>query len=476
MKKLFKGAAAVSAAAVLLTGCHTDEAVQEEDSSYIGLGELIGNMYVDANTSEEAPSVPEAGTTAWDTTADPFVSEPSEEQEGGHLTILSWEGNSDVANMVENFIQNSSYSEYDIEVINCGDNGESARDLYPSEISSGNADIIVLDLDFADQYFDSGYCMPMSDIGLFRSDFSEAFDYSLDLGTSSDGVFMGASPYICPGGFVYRADLAREYLGVNSPEEMQELLEYSFVDTAQTLFDESYGGTKLLSTYSGLWTAFKGAALPWVSSDNRLNTSYAEHFYDLTAQLQDIGVYGAPQWDRAWYESISCGYALGEFLPTWGLMDMEYSQLGQMCANGECEMAFCKGPSAYYWGGIMFAAASSCDDPTMAREFIEYTCNDTEAMRQYAEQNDGVFVNNHAVVSNMNPYNSLLRGENYYKWLVEAAEEISAEDHSSYDVVIASRYYDSVLGYLNGDLATLDDALSDFKKNVVIAYPDIYVG
>lgn len=476
MKKLFKGAAIFSAAAVLLTGCQTEDPTHEGDSSHIGLGELIGNMYVDANDPE--PSVPEDSSAVPYTEEGSAVPEPSE-PEGGHLTILSWEGNSDVTNLVENFIANSHYSENDIEIINCGDYSEHARDSYPQKIFSGDADIIVLDLDFADQYFDSGYCMPLSDIGLFRSDFSEAFDYSLDLGTSSDGVFMGASPIICPGGFVYRADLAREYLGVNSPEEMQDLIGSwdMFTDTARKLYSASGQKISLASTYAGIWLAYKNAALPWVDSGDRLNYSYsADHFFDIVDSLKyNGGVYGAFQWNSEWYDSISSGYALGEFLPTWGLMDMEFSQLGLMCNDGEYEMAFCKGPSAYYWGGTMFAVASSCDDPTMAREFIEYTCIDTDSMYEYAKQNDSAFVNNRSVVYSMNPYNSLLGGENYYEWLIESAEEISVTGHTQYDAVISSNFNYYVSGYIDGTYTTRDDAVSEFKNEVSLEFPNLIV-
>lgn len=481
--RILKEAAVLSAAAVLLTGCQTVDSTHEPDSGSVGIGELIGSLYVDANSSAAESSVPESNwdntdESGYDTSSD--YSEPDHFQapEGGHLTILSWTGNSETQDMVEHFIKDKGYSEFDIEIKYLGDYSESAKSEYRSYLyGDGDADIIVLDNDISDEFYESQLCMPLSDIGLFKSDFTQAFNYTLELGTNQSGVFMGVSPIACPGGFVYRADLAREYLGVTSPEEMQELIGSwdGFVDTGRKLYSASGQKVSLASTYEGVWQAYKGAALPWVDSESRLNLSYsAEHFFDIVDSLRyNGGVCGALQWDMSWYDSISGGSALGEFLPTWGLTDIEYSQLSQMCDNGQYEMAFCKGPGAYYWGGTIFAVANKCDDPTLAREFLEYTCINVDSMREYAEES-GAFVNNRAVVSSMSPYNSLLGGEDYYKWLVESADEVSAYGHTQYDSEIAYSFISSAKNYIDGTF-TRDDAIREFKLSVAEKYPSLYI-
>ena len=136
-------------------------------------------------------------------------------------------------------------------------------------------------------------------------------------------------------------------------------------------------------------------------------------------------------------------------------------------------MEFCKGPGAYYWGGTTFVVANKCDDPTLAREFLEYTCLNVDFMREYAEES-GAFVNNRAVVSSMSPYNSLLGGEDYYKWLAESADEASAYGHTQYDSEIAYSFISSVKNYIDGTF-TRDDAIREFKLSVAEKYPSLYI-
>mgnify|MGYP004648289035 CR=1 FL=1 len=251
--RILKEAAVLSAAAVLLTGCQT----VDSDSGSVGIGELIGSLYVDANSSAAESSVPESNwdntdESGYDTSSDYSEQDHFQAPEGGHLTILSWTGNSEPQNMVEHFIKDKGYSEFDIEIQYLGDYSESAKSEYRSYLYGDcDADIIVLDNDISDEFYESQLCMPLSDIGLFKSDFTQAFNYTLELGTNQSGVFMGVSPIACPGGFVYRADLAREYLGVTSPEEMQELIGSwdGFVDTGRKLYSASGQKVSLASTY-----------------------------------------------------------------------------------------------------------------------------------------------------------------------------------------------------------------------------------
>lgn len=197
--RILKEAAVLSAAAVLLTGCQTVDSTHEPDSGSVGIGELIGNLYVDANSSAEESSVPEsywdnADESGYDTSPD--YSEPDHFQapEGGHLTILSWTGNSETRDMVEHFLKDKGYSESDIEIKYLGDYSESAKSEYRNYLyGDGDADIIVLDNDISDEFYESQLCMPLSDVGLFKSDFTQAFNYTLELGTNQSGVFMASA-------------------------------------------------------------------------------------------------------------------------------------------------------------------------------------------------------------------------------------------------------------------------------------------
>ena len=91
---------------------------------------------------------------------------------------------------------------------------------------------------------------PLSGLGLTREDFPNAFEYTLDVG-SFRGDLKAVSYNACPGAFLYRADLAEQYLGVDSPEEMGVLISSwdDFAETGKLLAEKSDNAVAIQSTY-----------------------------------------------------------------------------------------------------------------------------------------------------------------------------------------------------------------------------------
>lgn len=400
------------------------------------------------------------------------------------LTILSWEGNSDVKRMVENFCK-SKGNKVDVKILSVSDYGEGARDGYRQYMMSyDDADLIVLDTDFMAQYINSTLTLPLSSIGLNKSDLPEAYQYTLDLGTNENGVLSAVSPQATPGAFVYRADLAKEYLGVDSPEEMHDLISDwdKFVNTGKTLYKSSGGKVSLQSTMGGLWQVIKCNDQPWVVN-GKLNTANAKNFFKLVTQMQKDGsLANVPMWDPSWYLSVYQGTALGEFLPSWGLYPGEYSMVSNMANfsdygysnNGKVDLAICEGPESWYWGGTYFAVANSCNSSSLAKEFLQFTCGSSKSMKEFAEKNYD-FANNSSAMSKINFSNPWLINDDYISVLADSLKGFSVNVPSVYDSRIDSICYDAAYNLVNGYFSTTDEALQYFKNEVAASFPDIKV-
>lgn len=400
------------------------------------------------------------------------------------LTILSWEGNSDVKNLVESFCK-SKGSKVDVKIVNVSDYGEGARDVYRQYMMSyDDADLIVLDTDFMAQYINSSLTLPLSSIGLNKSDLPEMYRYTLDLGTNENGVLYAVSPQATPGAFVYRADLAKEYLGVDSPEEMHDLLSDwdKFVNTGKTLYQTSGGKVSLQSTLGGLWQVIKCNDEPWVVN-GKLNTANAKNFFKLVTQMQKDGsLANFPMWDPSWYVSVYEGEALGEFLPSWGLYPGEYSMVSNMANfsnygysnNGKVDLAICEGPESWYWGGTYFAVAPTCNSSSLAKEFLQFSCASSKSMKAYAKENTD-FVNNSSAMSKISYDNPWLINDDYISVLADSLKGYSVNVPSVYDSRIDSICCDVAHDLLSGDFFTIDEALQAFKKEVAASFPDIKI-
>ena len=399
------------------------------------------------------------------------------------LTILSWDGNSDSANMLKLFLQEKGYSEDKVKIVGTGADGEGARDGHKQYLAGkGDADLIICDADWIATYMnDDSLTKPVSEIGLNRSDFTEAFDYTLDWGTNEKGEFMAPTFQATPGGFVYRADLAKQYLGVNSPEEMQEKVKDwdTFQATAAELYAASGNKTSLAATEGGLWQVFgANRTKAWVVGD-KLEMDTAEQFYDIAKTMKDNKYLAdVPQWEAPWYAAFKDGTALGDFVPTWGLTQSDTSILYNFTGGPDTDIAkntaICEGPSGWFWGGSYICVAKKCNSPELAKEFLEFFCKNADSMKKYAEMT-GDYVNNKTVMSDLAVSNPMLGGQNHFEVLTKVLNKLDLSNKvTKYDSVIKAAFNESVDAYLKGT-KDKDGAIRQFKEAVVKAYSNIKV-
>lgn len=410
------------------------------------------------------------------------------------LTILAWESNSDIQNMVKLFCQEKGYSADKIVVTTQGKNGEEGRDKYQQYLNGdGDADLMCLEADWILKYTDDDtLTAPLSALGIEESAFANAYDYTVQIGKNSNGVLKGVSFQAAPGGFLYRADLAKEYLGVETPEQMQELVKDwdTFKATAKTLYEKSGGKTAIQATEGGLWQVYQAnRTKAWVV-DGKLEMDTATDFYDIAKEFKDNNYLAdVPQWDNAWYAAIQDGTALGDFVPTWGLTNGDGSILFNFSGATKAddgtvtpakEMAFCAGPTSYYWGGTWLGVSTKCNSKTLAKEFVEFFTVNADTMKKYTEFT-GDFCDNKNVMKEVvdakSNKNALLKdGQDQFAILYTAADGIKMDGMiTKYDSVIKNHFNTTVQDYIKGTYATKEDAINAFKAAVQGSYPDITV-
>jgi len=473
MKKRVLAALLASATILSVVGCSNNGDTSTSDSGNTSTSDSGNTSTGDTST----------GNTSTDTsTGDTTTATLSDD--GETLTILAWEENSDIVKMVDFFLKEKGYDASKVKFVGVGAKGENARDGYKQYLlGDDDADLMIYDADWVADYInDDSLTVGYDAIGLTKADFSEAFSYTLDFGTSDAGVFKAASFQATPGGFVYRADLAEQYLGVKSPAEMQELVKDwdTFQATGATLYEKSGGKTSIQATEGGLWQVFQSnRTQPWVV-DGKLVMDNAADFYDIAkGMLDNNSLANVPQWDAAWYNAIQDGTALGDFVPTWGLTTTGGgSILENFTKEDEAlgkNMAICEGPSGWFWGGSYFGVAPKCDNKTLAKEFIEFYCKNADSMAAYAAET-GDFMNNKKVMSEATTSNKYLNGQNHYEILVKVLDKLDLSNKlTKYDSVIKAKFNNSVAGYLDGTYATKDDAIAAFKGEVATAFPEIVI-
>ena len=438
-----------------------------------------GNTESTGSTAETTAAADGSSEEAADTTAADADSEGGEEQSAGGeitlpsdddtLTVVCWT-DADLANMFDQF---SGHAEYQ----NCGDNGGDASTKYATYLNSGDdVDLFVAEAGWILNYInDDSFSAPLSDLGITADDYKDAYQYTVEIGTDNNGVLKGASWQAAAGGYAYNADLAEQYLGVTSPEEMQAKIDSwdKFEATAAELKEASDGKVTIAATIGGLWQAFSTAKnAAWVDGTT-IKTDVAKEFTDMVKGYVDNG-YVDPtveQWSTDWTNVGLNGETLGYFYSTWCLG--EGAQLEQNGGNAG-NWRIVRGPQDFFWGGSWLCVSPNCNTADQAADFIRQFTVNADTMEEYALYS-GDFVNNKVamekIVADGSNSNALLGGQDQFAVLADVAAGIKMSDSiSKYDQSLKDTFLKTLKDNINKDTDAILDA---FTSQALADNPDL---
>ena len=412
------------------------------------------------STGEIADSVGKGGDTftvaAWNADDVPFL-------------IAQWKGLD--YKSIQDDLANDAVD--GIKFINFGVGGGDASEKYDNLFKSGDdLDVYFCEADWALKYInDDEKTLPLADLGLGDSDFANIYSYTDEIGKSSDGVRKGVSWQAAAGGFQYRSDLAQEYLGVTSPEEMQAAIGDwdKFVEAAQTVSEKSSGKTALADTLGGMWQAYAcGRTTPWVVDNALQIDDFCKEFADTAKALWDCGgVTKNGQWTDEWTAAGTNDTCMGYFVSTWGFGGFALDAAGGEGGATYGKWAVCQGPQPFFWGGTWIVVNPKTDNGEEARDFIISATSNEDQMSTYAV-NKPEYVNNSKVMDDLISSNTVfnekitnnLGGQNFYAELADNAKTIDFNGLiTPYDATIKTDFINVVKEqYLEGG-ASWDDTV-----------------
>lgn len=367
-------------------------------------------------------------------------------------------------------------------------------------------DIFTLEAAFVKKYVNSDITADlMATVGFTEEELAPAIPVMRQIGTSNiNGKLKGLSWQSTPGALMYRADLAEKYLGVTTPEEMQEKVADwdTFLETAQELNDASEGAVKMVVGAGDIWNAYQySRSQGWVVDGKLVIDDVLYDYLDLIKVLEedDLSNKGAA-WAEAWFNGMKSDSTLCFFLPTWGLhytlkpncgyttnADMNDEELKAACEKDGGTYGLWKmtdGPVAYSWGGTWIGAneakVAKMDDATKAavKEFIKFFTLNEDFLYQYAKDS-GDFVGSQAVVDKIvaegGTPNPFLGGQDHYGIFAKAAALANGSIMTDYDEKLNSLWDTNVsTPYSKGEL-DLDTCIANFKEQVKAQFPELTV-
>lgn len=407
---------------------------------------------------------------------------------------MGW--NTEFADLVEKYYvaDNALPSGVTLNVVNHGCQGGEASTYYDQYFLSGDdIDIYAAEADWVLSYLNQDdKSLALSKLGIDGSEFENSYDYTVDIAKDSDGVLKGATWQCCPGAFAYRTDLAETYLGVKTPEEMQEKVKDwdTFLATAKEVYTASGDKkTALTTSVGGMWQVFstnRGTA--WVEDDALVIDDSCKDFIDLAHTMVTEGYCAnKKQWaeDGSWLAAGSTDSTMGYFVTTWAMGSVvlgaaagnTYDDNGDISTEGATygKWGLCQGPSGFFWGGTWIVASPNTDNGDIVEDIIRYFTIDETSMAKISD-GEGLFVNNQNVMSGRTNEDANLGGQDQFAVFAEGAADINLNGLiTEYDATVKSNFQAAYDAYNNGELDSTDATIEKFKENVASVLSNITV-
>lgn len=333
-------------------------------------------------------------------------------------------------------------------------------------------DMFAMEMDYILKYTDSDATLSMKDVGVSDDLYKNMYQYTVDAATVN-GEVKGVSWQACPGCLVYRRSLAKKYLGVSEPEDVQKYFaDWDAVEkTAKTIKEKSSGKCRLYCGYTELQRPYQALRKDaWVDADSNLKIDKTmEEYMDLAKTYVDNGYASAGSADQQFNDNWTATMDKDEvFAYTSCTWFNQYSLMPNV-KNTTGDWACIQGPTEFYWGGTWLGVGAKCADTKLAAEIIS-VLGDKECMKNiYKYHSD--YPNNKESVSALasdntqSDVNKLLGGQNFIQFFQPIAEKISLPKMCGEDFYINNLYNDQVAQYATGK-KDKETALADFKAKV----------
>ena len=344
-------------------------------------------------------------------------------------------------------------------------------------------DLFLVEADNALKYVDTDYTMPIKDLGITDEDLSKQYQYTKDIVTDSNGTLKGVSWQGCPGVLFYNREAAKEVLGTDDPEEVQNYVKDwdTFNETAKKMKDAGY---KMTSSANDTYRVYSNnVTSKWVNEGKVTVDDNIMKWVDDSKELVDAGETGTfDMWSDDWSKGFyPAGKVFCYFGPAWLVnFSMAADTEGSVGYDGGWGAA--KGPQGFFWGGTWICAAQGTDNAGLIKDIMLKMTTDDDTMKDIVVDDDD-FVNNKDVMNGLadgsimgkdsKPYSSkILGGQNPLSMYCEGVESLDLSNLCSYDQGCNEEFQRAMKNYFEGK-ATKDEALELFYKCVEEKYPEL---
>lgn len=477
-KKLVSGLLAATMVASLMVGCgsgnDTTEATEAKNDATEATEEVTESAAVEETETMEAPSTDgrsDINVYLWDDDGQgkvEYVLSKMDKELADHIKIVNLGvGGTDQA-----------YADG----INAG---YDSADQYPS--------VILSDAGFVKALAGSDNVAAIADTGITEGMYANMYDYTKTLG-SVNGEVKALSWQATPGCLVYRADIAKEVLGTDDPDEVASKVAGwdNFFAVADQMKEKGYKMTSGADEIK--YACLNQRTQPWVSDDSKLVVGDELSTYFENAKKLYDGDYTnkAQTWNPVWSASMA-GVPTEDSLKDLSaedkekIKDIDISNLGDVFCYFGCtwflgtmeanctedsanfgNWRICAAPEAYNWGGTFLMIGKDTPDMELASYFVYMmTCDEDVLYGLNADKGD--FVNNKKVIEKLVAdgvgERDILGGQNALTVFSDNAQSVK-DTASDIDNDVIKAVDDASNSYNTGTFESADECVNYVKDQI----------
>ena len=384
-------------------------------------------------------------------------------------TLEVWSSGEELGRFVEGF--NTVYPNIKVN-ITVVPNSDFIAKLTPTLAGGeGAPDIYTGESDYVKYLVDSGYWDDLKQEP-YNADTSDMWEYVASVGTDASGALRAVSWQASPGSIMYRRDMAKDVFGTDEPEEVAALLgsNQAMLDAAAKLKEK---GIKMFASWQDIMNMqFSNRAEPWVVEDKlNIDESMLE-FMDMAKTITENGYdLGVDPWAPEWIAAVESDDTFCYVLPSWG-----YQFVVKPGANTTIgKWAMCQGPVPYVKGGTWLGIYKNSPNKDLAWAFLEYCCLNSEAQQAYAaEYGEFVSLKSADEALAKGDGEEVPAGQNPFMFYNDQMSKLPNDLMTAYDGTINNAFLSATKAFATGVL-TKDEALEQFKEDVLTAYPELVV-
>lgn len=460
--------AALGLSLVLMSGacgCSSKSAGNEtETTPGLTRGGIVVSEREPAVTGESSISESTAASYADKPTAD------ASDTEGGKVVI--WSYNSDFKKILEKY---SPVKDYEYVEIPAGSYKARLEEAFDSDQAP---DIFICGYDDVKEYADSDKTAPINAIGISNKSCSDMYDYTLRLGSDSNGNIKGLAWELAPAAVYYKKSLAAQYLGSSDIDQVAKNFSSwnAFLSAARLVNKESDGSVKIVAGTDEMFKSYIGGkTAPWITDGKLSVDPQAETYFNYAKifsneKLTFGASYGSDEWKAGMRNKTVVSY--------WGPLSLSRSQEFALDTSRVSKVNHTSGdwgivaaPGAFAWGGSWIMVSSKSDMKKSCADIITAICCDQANLKEILDGGLSDFVNSKSVINAAaadERYKfAWLDNQNPYLILAAEAERINANAAGPGDDRINEAFYSVANVFATDKIKSVKDAKAMFREILI---------